>query len=109
MISIDDLRQRFLRDSLPIQWGGIASDLVRLSSMAHAEKVSSGTFRDVLTETKLFTEWLAPEVKPRDQETLLSLQRVLSSWSVDSHLKPARVEKEAGEWSGRILKISELL
>ena len=107
MISCDELRTRFKRDPLPIRWGGIASDLARLSSLAHTGQRQSQAYQDVLTEIKLFSEWMAPEVKLDSQEKILSLQRALSSW-LDSPVV-SRIEKEASEWSEQILKISGLI
>ena len=105
MTPIGSLKQRFERDPLSVRWGGIASDLLRLSSMAHAEKLNVTAFQDVLTETKLFTEWLAPEVEFKDQETILSLQRALSDISLS---RPEEIEAKTRVWSEKVLTISGL-
>lgn len=107
MTPINSLKERFDRDPVSIKWGGIASDLLRLSSMAHAKNPNPKTFQNVLTETKLFTEWLAPLVGLEQQETILSLQRTLSDISLD-HLDHEDIEAKAHAWSDKVLDISGL-
>jgi len=111
MISIHDLRARFESDPVPLQWGAIASDLARLSAIVQSGDIHSLFFQNVLNEAKLFTEWLAPEVDFEGQATILSLQRWLSKWpaSGGSEESSRQVEKEAEEWSERILNLSGLL
>lgn len=107
MIAVNNLRERFLKDPSPVRWGGIASDLARLASAANLS-VGSQAFQDVLTEVKLFTEWLAPDLGLEQQETLLSLQRQLSKWSGRSSIAASSLKREAERWSDRILEISGL-
>ena len=108
MTTIGLLKERFDRDPVPVKWGGIASDLLRLSSMARAEKLDTDIFRNVLTETKLFTEWLAPQVGFEEQETILSLQRILSGISAaQSNYKD--IETKTHTWSDKVLVVSGLL
>ena len=107
MTSIQSLRERFSRDPLPLQWGGIASDLLRLSSMAHAEKADVAGLQNVLTETKFFTEWLAPQVDLKNQEAILSLQRTLASFS-SAQIDLEEFQAKTREWSDKILHISGL-
>ncbi len=108
MISLQALKERFAKDPVPLRWGGIASDLLRISSMAHAERLDVPAFRDVLNETKLFTEWIAPDVEPEAQTTILSLQRSLATWSPGGSLPAADLEEQAREWSEKILDLSGL-
>lgn len=108
MMAINELKERFNSDPPPIRWGGIAADLLRLSNIAHSQKAFSPAFQDILLETKLFTEWLAPEAELKEQETILSLQRLLSKWSSSQTLNERQIEKEAREWSDKILGISGL-
>ena len=107
MTPIGALKERFDRDPVPLKWGGIASDLLRISTMAHAEKLDTDTFRNVLIETKFFTEWLAPQVGLQEQETILSLQRTLSDISI-AHPDPKDIEAKTHAWSEKVLAISGL-
>ena len=108
MISANALRKRFMKDSLPSKWGGIASDLLRLSGIVHAEKTLSPTFQVVLNETKLFTEWIARDVELPSQKTVLKLQRSLSKWSAAGSRDFIKIEKDAQKWSQKILSLSGL-
>ena len=108
MTQIGLLRERFDRDPVSVKWGGIASDLLRLSTMAHANRLDSDAFRSVLTETKLFTEWLAPQVRFEEQETILSLQRTLSGIS-SPYPDPKDIEIKTHAWSDKVLDISGLV
>jgi hypothetical protein len=104
---IKSLKERFDRDPVTARWGGIASDLLRLSSIAGSKAADPEAFESVLIETKLFTEWLAPDVTLGQQETILSLQRALADFSPPKRdLK--KIESGAREWSDKILGISGL-
>ena len=108
MMNIRALKERFDRDPVPLKWGGIASDLLRISTMAHAQKLDTDIFQNVLTETKFFTEWLAPHVRLEEQETLLSLQRTLSGIS-SAYPDPKDIENKTHAWSDKVLDISGLI
>lgn len=108
MTNIKELKKRFDQDSLSYRWGGIASDLSRLSAMLASRSEDRQSFDDVLTETKFFTEWLAPELDLKNQKKLLTLQRKLSEWS-DSSVARTSIESEAKKWSRQILKLSGLI
>lgn len=108
MTPIRSLRERFERDSIPVKWGSIASDLLRLSALARAKSPDSKIFQDVLTEAKLFTEWLAPQVAIKHQETILSLQRALSDISAGPP-DYQDIEIKAHAWSDKVLDISGLV
>ena len=108
MTPIKALKERFDRDSLSLKWGSVASDLLRLSSMAGAPKPQCETIQGVLTETKHFTEWLAPQVDLEKQKTILSLQRVLVQLSSKaSSFKEFKATTL--RWSDKILRISGLM
>ena len=107
MTPLQLLKERFERDSVSIRWGGIASDLLRLSAMVHAKTFDPKIFQDILTETKLFTEWLAPQVGFEHQEAILSLQRDLSGVSPE-YSSNKDIEANIRAWSGKVLEISGL-
>lgn len=107
MTNIKDLKIRFDRDPLSYRWGGIASDLSRLSAMIASGLRDPQSFQDVLKETKYFTEWIAPELDFEKQKKLLNLQHKLSEWS-DLPISHSVVKREAKNWSRQILKLSGL-
>jgi len=108
------IRERYLRDSLPIRLGGLAANLLRIKSFSdhpdHRDVVES-----LLDESKFLIEWAAPETEIDLQVELVALQLQLACWQrswqdiwADS-LKRAAVAEQARTWSERILKGSGLL
>jgi hypothetical protein len=108
------IRERYLRDSLPIRLGGLAANLLRIKSFSdhpdHRDVAES-----LLDESKFFIEWAAPETEIDLQVELVALQLQLACWQrswqdiwADS-LQRAAVAEQARTWSERILKRSGLL
>lgn len=110
MISRSILYARFMKDSIPVRLGGIASDLARLSGLAQTNSENRRLFQNVLNETKFFTEWTASDLNLDAQEKLLELQRSLSRWSGGPFSKEqlSLVQDEAKKWSQVILSTSGL-
>ncbi|HKV39685.1 MAG TPA: hypothetical protein VJX67_10760 [Blastocatellia bacterium] len=108
------IRERYLRDPLPIRLGGLAANLARIQSFSghpdHCEVVEG-----LLDESKLFIEWVAPEAGPQLQAELLELQRQIVQWHRnwtriwDDPAKRAAVAESAGVWSRNVLERSGLL
>jgi len=84
------IRERYLRDSLPIRLGGLAANLIRIKSFSdhpdHRDVIES-----LLDESKFFIEWTAPETGIDLQVELVALQLQLACW------------QRSGRISGRIL------
>lgn len=78
MIS-EQLRQRFLRDPLPIRLGGLAADLARIASFSE-NPANRQTVVNLLEEGKYFAEWAAPEAPLETQALLAELQMILAVW-----------------------------
>ena len=108
------IRERYLRDSLPIRLGGLAANLARIKSFSdhpdHRDVIES-----LLDESKFFIEWTAPETEIDLQVELVALQLQLACWQrfwqdiwVDP-LQRAAVGEQAQTWSERVLKRSGLL
>lgn len=107
------LRERYLRDPLPVRLGGLAANLARIRSFsdhpAHQDAVAR-----LVHESKLFIEWIAPEAGPSVQAILVDCQRQLARWHLawnDIWSSPARraeVAIHAGSWSQRVLEVSGL-
>ena len=109
MISIAELKNRFLRDENSRRLGAIASDLARLSSLAQREPANLAAFENGFVEVKLFTEWAAEDLDLKTQELILALQRTLShfdSQNFSSHRD--EIKQETSKWSETILSISGL-
>ena len=108
MITVKELKTRFERDSIAYRWGSIASDLLRIANLKSSASFNTKSYESVLTEVKLFTEWLGPDLDPDKQKIIVSLQRQLSEWSFSLISKDV-LEKDARRWSRKILKVSELI
>ena len=108
------IRERYLRDSLPIRLGGLAANLLRIKSFSdhpdHRDVVES-----LLDESKFFIEWAAPETEIDLQVELVALQLQLACWQRSwqdiwaDPLQRAVVGEQAQTWSERVLKRSGLL
>ena len=114
MRSLVSLRERYLRDGLPIRLGGLAADLSRIASFsdnpAHREAVAG-----LIREAAHFAEWCAPESPLDVQITLAQVQLILALWQrglrqwFDDGLWRATLAVQAQTWSDRILTLSGLL
>lgn len=75
----EQIRQRFLQDSLPIRLGGLAADLARISSFAE-DPADRNAVASLLEESKYFAEWIAQEAPLETQTLLAELQVMLAVW-----------------------------
>lgn len=108
------IRERYLRDALPIRLGGLAANLARVKSFSdhpgHRDVVES-----LLDESKFFIEWTAPDAGVDVQAELVQLQLQLARWQRAwasiwaDHFRRTAVAEEAGTWAGRVLEMSSLL
>ena len=73
------IRQRFLRDPLPIRLGGLAADLARIASFAE-DPADRDAVASLLEEGKYFAEWAAPEAPLETQVVLADVQLTLAVW-----------------------------
>jgi len=78
MIS-EQIRQRFLRDPLPIRLGGLAADLARIASFVEDPR-DQAAVAGLLEEGKYFAEWTAPETPLETQVVLAEIQLALAMW-----------------------------
>ena len=78
----EPIRQRFLRDPLPIRLGGLAADLARIASFAE-NPANHQAVASLLEESKYFAEWIAPGAPLETQTVLAELQITLAMWGRD--------------------------
>lgn len=114
MTELAAIRERYLRDELPVRLGGLAANLARIKSFSdhpdHRDVVAS-----LLDESKFLIEWTAPDAELESQAALVELQLQLARWQhawSDIWADPTRrkaVAEQAGAWSKRILEMSGLL
>ncbi|MBD2310209.1 hypothetical protein H6G20_00750 [Desertifilum sp. FACHB-1129] len=108
------LKERYLRDDLPIRLGNLASNLTRIKSRcqnpANGEVVES-----LLQESKLFIEWTALDAEVEVAAELVELQVQLAcwqySWARIWHDAEQRMmlREQARIWSEKVLDMSGLL
>ena len=75
----EPVRQRFLRDPLPIRLGGLAADLARVASFSE-NPANRQAVASLLEEGKYFAEWIAPDASLETQAFLAELQVTLAVW-----------------------------
>jgi hypothetical protein len=108
------LKERYLRDELPIRLGNLASNLARIKSrcqnLAKRELVES-----LLQESKLFIEWTVPDAQVEIAAELVELQIQLALWQYciariwDDGSQRMLFAEQAKVWSERVLNLSGLL
>ena len=108
MIS-EAIRERYLRDPLPIRLGGLAMDLARIASCRDDPR-NRDVIASLLEEGKWFAEWAAPDAPLEIQKKLAEVQLQLAFWQrrwatgrADSEMKG-----EAKRWSDVLLQLSGL-
>jgi hypothetical protein len=108
------MRERYLRDPLPVRLGGLAANLARVNSFSdHADH--RDVVETLLDESKFFIEWTAPDADLSVQAELVELQIRLAHWQRawkaiwDDPAQRAAVADQARTWSQRILEMSGLL
>lgn len=108
------IRERYLRDELPIRLGGLATNLARIKSfsnhMANRDLVES-----LLEESKFFIEWTASKAELSTAAELIELQIQLARWQrcwasiwLDFRQR-MEVAEQSHIWSERVLEMSGLL
>jgi hypothetical protein len=108
------IQERYLREELPQQLGGLAANLARIQSFSdhpdHREVVAR-----LVEESLLFIEWTVPHVGAGVQAELVELQSLLAGWQqswaelwADDEQRNAMAQ-QAQAWSERVLKMAGLL
>src|SRR2546422_618982 len=79
MTDRSQLRERYLRDPLPVRLGGLAANLARARSFS-GNPTHCSVVAQVLEESEWFIEWAAPGAPLETQLTLVDCQRELARW-----------------------------
>jgi len=108
------IRERYLRDDLPVRLGGLAANLSRIKSFALNEKNKS-LVENLLDESKHFIEWTAQEAEIETAAQLVELQVQLARWQLkldqawpDTNQRK-QISEQSSLWSQQILIASGLL
>ena len=111
---LDAVRERYMRDGLPIRLGGLATNLMRIASVAD-HPGNRHVVDSLLEESKFFIEWAAPDATLDKQAALVELQIRLARWHYGWHrdsadqAKRTHLAQEARAWAEQVLEISGLL
>ena len=73
------LRERYLRDNLPVRLGGLAANLRRIGSFTR-HPANGAAVASLVDESKYFIEWTAGEVEVETAAQLVELQVQLARW-----------------------------
>ena len=108
------IRERYLRDPLPVRLGGLAANLARIKSFSdhpdHREAVES-----LLDECGYFIEWTAADAEVNTAAELVELQIQLAIWRRNwtaiwaDTIQRLQIADLAHHWSRRVLEASGLL
>jgi hypothetical protein len=108
------IRERYLRDDLPVRLGGLAANLSRIKSFS-ANEASREVVESLIDESKMFIEWTAAQTEINTAEKLVELQIQLARWQLQWQtiwpdvLKRNQVAEQSSVWSKQILEMSGLL
>ena len=108
------LKERYLRDALPIRLGNLASNLARIKSRCQ-NPANGELVENLLQESKLFIEWTAKDVEIEIAAELVELQVQLACWQYswariwEDTEQRMIVREQARVWSEKVLNMSGLL
>jgi hypothetical protein len=108
------IKQRYLRDALPVRLGGLAANLARITSFSDNPQ-HGDVIERLIEESKYFIEWTAGDAELSVQAELVELQRQLARWQHDWQTvwadQDSRVNmaERSLAWSQRVLEMSGLL
>lgn len=108
------IRERYLRDQLPIRLGGLAANLSRIKSFAKNEANREAVL-GLIEESKFFIEWTAADAEIDTAAELVELQIQLARWQRNwvsiwsDFTQRQQVAEKSKHWSEKVLKMSGLL
>lgn len=108
------IRERYMRDELPVRLGGLAANLSRIKSFS-ANEASGDTVASLIDESKMFIEWTASQAEINVAAKLVELQLQLALWQLQwqniwtDSAKRIQVAEQSGAWSKQVLEMSGLL
>ena len=108
------IRERYMRDELPVRLGGLAANLSRIKSFS-ANEASRETVASLIDESKMFIEWTAAQTEIHTAAKLVELQIQLARWQLQwqsiwkDSSKRLQVAEQSSYWSRQVLEMSGLL
>lgn len=114
MKNITEIKERYLRDPVPVRLGGLAANLARVSSFSKND-ANQEAVNNLLEESKHFIEWSAKETAIETAAELVEMQVQLAVWQLKWNDVWSDIEKRnvvaetSASWSKRVLEKSGLL
>lgn len=108
------IKERFMKDSLPIRLGHLAANLSRIKSFSTNEN-SREAVASLIDESKMFIEWTAAQAEINTAALMVDVQIQLALWQIRwNHIwsnpsERKRIAEQSGIWSKQILEASGLL
>ena len=108
------IRERYLRDEIPVRLGGLAANLSRIKSFS-ANEASHAVVESLIDESKMFIEWTAAQTEVNTVEKLVDMQIQLALWQLQWETiwpdasKRSQVAEQSALWSKQVLELSGLL
>ena len=108
------IRERYLRDPLPVRLGGLAANLSRMKSFS-ANDASRETVASLIDESKMFIELTAAQTEIPTAEKLVELQVQLARWQLawdriwSDAIRRKQFADQSADWSKQVLELSGLL
>jgi hypothetical protein len=108
------IRERYMKDELPVRLGGLAANLSRIKSFS-ANENSREAVASLIDESKMFIEWTAAQAEINTASVMVDIQIQLALWQIRwERIWPDSAErKQIAEksmiWSKQILELSGLL
>jgi len=110
MHNLDQIKERYLKESLNMRLGHLASDLARIATFSDKNAI-----KDLIEESKFFIEWTLKEASFDAQVLLAEIQSKLALWERhfsaqnDNAAELEELRETARVWSEKLLEISGLL
>lgn len=108
------IRERYMRDELPVRLGGLAANLSRIKSFSTNEN-SREAVASLIDESKMFIEWTAAQAEINTAALMVDVQIQLALWQIQwdriwsNPSERKRIAEQSGIWSKQILEASGLL
>lgn len=108
------LRERYLRDGVPVRLGGLAANLSRIKSFS-GNVNNRSLVESLIEESKYFIEWTAQETEIETAAKLVELQVELALWQINMNqiwldeYQRKQISEKSNHWSQQVLMASGLL
>ena len=114
MKNLIQIKERYLKDTVPVRLGGLAANLARVKSFSKNLANRDVVF-ELFQESKFFIEWTAQETEIETTVELIELQLQIAIWQQnwqknwnDDDMRQL-VAQTSSDWSDRVLTKSGLL